>query len=99
MSAASSLAWKRRNRERVNQRNREWMRRTRGVQYQMNYYIVTAFAEHLGFSKKMIRRIGTLQLCLCRSDEARRILLNSARFASLSAAKANAAMNQKRKAA
>jgi hypothetical protein len=37
--------------------------------------IAPAFAERFGVSEKVVRLIGTRQLCLCRSDEARRVLL------------------------
>ena len=39
--------------------------------------IVAAFAERLGYAKTTVSRVGALQLCLCRSDEARRILLSA----------------------
>lgn len=77
MSAAATEAWKRRNPDRVRAHNRNYMRQRRLSSVCANSHIVRAYAEMLGFSKRRIRVIGTLQLCLCRDDAARRILLRA----------------------
>ena len=38
-----------------------------------------AFADRFGVPLKTIRRVGTARLCLCRSDEARLILIKACR--------------------
>jgi len=62
-------------------------------------HMVAAFAERFKTTAKLVRRIGTLQLCMCRSDEARRILLKACAEAIVVAKKGNAVMNENRRAA
>ena len=62
-------------------------------------HMAVAFAERFGVTARTIRIIGTLQLCLCRSDEARRILLRAVEAESIAGKKANAVMNERRRAA
>lgn len=54
-------------------------------------HITQAFAERFGATEGAIRRVGTLQLCLCKSDEARRILISACMADLASAKKANRA--------
>jgi hypothetical protein len=75
VSAAASMAWKLRNRDRVRQANRVWVAKKRKVVFATNQHITAAFIERFGVRKSTVRAIGTSVLCLCRSDEARRILL------------------------
>jgi len=56
-----------------------------------------AYSERFGVSEGVVNKVGTLQLCRCKTDEARRILLR-AQQAEVAAAKvANAAMNEHRR--
>jgi len=64
-----------------------------------DHCIVIAYAERFQVSRRIITTIGTLQLCLCRSDEARRILLRAVEAESIAGKKANAVMNERRRAA
>ena len=72
MNAASTMTWRARNPEMA--RPSDWIH---NGSPDPSCHMTTAFAEHLGFHEKTIRLVGTLQLCLCKSDEARRILLRS----------------------
>lgn len=103
MSAATTQAWKRSHAEYVRKVNRAYMRQQRReagmAERDLDWGIQQAFAERFGVARKIIRKVGTRQLCLCRLDEARRILLHAVKAESVAGKKANAAVNQKRKAA
>ena len=75
----------------------EYMRRLRKGEADPTLHIIAAYAERFRCAKKCIIRIGTEQLSLCRSDEARRILIHAQQMAIASAKKANKASNIRRK--
>ena len=101
MSAASGRIWKLNHPEKARDWNRDYMRLMRLARRPtwFDIHMVAAYAERFHTSIRAVRRIGTLQLSLCKSDEARRILLKAAEADSAAGKVANAAMNAKRRAA
>jgi hypothetical protein len=75
----------------------EWLRRNRRAPINAMLHITAAYAERFKCTRKTIHRVGTLRLTLCRSDEARSILIRATEQERLAAKKANRAMNVKRK--
>ncbi len=56
------------------------MTRYHPLNHQGNKSLIShAFADRFGVPLKTIRRVGTARLCLCRSDEARLILIKACR--------------------